>query len=148
MKLVIQRVTSASVVVKNETAAAINDGLVVLVGIEKNDGEKELERAAAKVATLRAFEDANGKLNLGVQEVGGAILAISQFTIAGSIRKGRRPSFDRAMAGEQAEPMFDRFVDHLRGYGLTVETGVFGAFMYVHLVNSGPVTLLWSDPET
>ena len=147
MKLVIQRVTSASLEVDRTTVSSIGDGLLVLVGLEKNDGEEQLKRAAAKTATLRAFEDAEGKINRDVTEIGGSILAVSQFTIAGSIRKGRRPSFDRAMPGDDAEPLFDRFVELLRGHGVAVETGVFGAYMNIRLVNSGPITLLWSDPD-
>lgn len=147
MKLVIQRVSSSSVEVDGETVGRIGIGLMVLVGLERGDGEVHVDRAAAKVASLRVFEDEQGKLNLGLEDVGGEILAISQFTIAGSIRKGRRPSFDKALPGPEAEPLFNRFVDQLRGGGLTVKTGRFGAYMEISLVNSGPVTLLWNDPE-
>ena len=129
-----------------ETVGEIGDGLLVLVGLEKGDGDVEVERAAAKVAGLRAFEDEMGRLNRGLEDVGGSVLAVSQFTVAGSIRRGRRPSFDGAMPGDAAEPLFERFVGHLRDAGLEVETGTFGAYMDVELVNSGPVTLLWDDP--
>lgn len=99
------------------------------------------------MSSLRVFEDDQGKMNLGLEEVGGSILAVSQFTLAASIKKGRRPGFDRAMRGDEAEPLFDQFVDLLKSEGQTVETGVFGAMMDVELVNSGPVTLLWEDTQ-
>ena len=143
MKLVIQRVARAAVRVGGETVGAIGPGLLVLVGLEQGDGEEQLERAARRVASLRLFEDEEGKMNLDLEQVGGAVLAISQFTLAGSIRRGRRPSFDKAMPAEEAGPLFERFVDLLRGHGVEVETGVFGAYMDVEMVNSGPVTLLW-----
>ncbi len=145
MKLVIQRVSSAAVRIEGETVGSIGLGLMVLVGLEKSDGEAEVEKAARRLATLRVFEDDQGKMNRGLDEVGGKILAVSQFTLAGSIRKGRRPSFDGAMPGAEAEPLFDRFVEHLRGHGIEVETGVFGAMMEVELVNDGPVTLIWGS---
>jgi len=145
MKLVIQRVSSAAVRVEGETVGSIGLGLMVLVGLEKSDGEADVEKAARRLATLRVFEDDQGKMNRGLDEVGGKVLAVSQFTLAGSIRKGRRPSFDGAMPGGEAEPLFDRFVEHLRGHGIEVETGVFGAMMEVELVNDGPVTLIWES---
>jgi len=120
-------------------------GLAVLVGLEHGDGEDQLERAARRVATLRIFSDDEGRMNRGLDEIDGAVLAVSQFTLAGSIRKGRRPSFDRALAGEAAEPLFNLFVELLREEGVTVETGIFGALMDVELVNDGPVTLIWED---
>lgn len=146
MKLVIQRVAKARVTVSGEAVAKIGAGLLVFVGIERNDGEAQIARAAAKVASLRAFEDDAGRLNRSLEDVGGEVLAVSQFTLAGSIRRGRRPSFDGAMPADLARPLFERFVDRLRGGGVSVKTGVFGALMDVELVNHGPVTLLWSDP--
>lgn len=146
MKLVIQRVSRASVRVGGVTVGEIGGGLLVLVGVEVGDGEAEVERAARRVATLRVFEDDDGRMNRGLDEIGGAVLAISQFTLAGSIRRGRRPSFDRAMRGEAAKALFDRFVEILRTLDVRVETGVFGAMMEVELVNDGPVTLIWGDP--
>ena len=145
MKLVIQRVSRAAVRLGGETVGAINRGLMVLVGLERDDGEDEVEKAARRIATLRVFEDGEGKMNRGLGEVDGKVLAVSQFTLAGSIRKGRRPSFDHAMPGHQAEPLFDRFVELLRGHDVKVETGVFGAMMDVELVNDGPVTLIWES---
>lgn len=148
MKMVIQRVSRAEVRVAGESVGCIGLGVLALVGLERGDGEAQLERAARRLATLRVFEDEEGRMNLGLDEVGGAVLAISQFTLAGSIRKGRRPSFDRAMGGDAAQTLFDLFVEFLRAEGVRVETGVFGAMMEVELVNSGPVTLIWEDsPE-
>ena len=145
MKLVIQRVSRASVRVDDEIVGAIEAGLLVLVGLEHDDGEEQIDKAARRIATLRVFSDDDGRMNRGLDEIGGRVLAVSQFTLAGSIRKGRRPSFDGAMQGEQAEPLFNRFVELLRGHGVDVETGVFGAMMAVELVNDGPVTLLWES---
>jgi len=148
MKMVIQRVSRAEVRVDGEAVGRVGVGLVVLVGLEHGDGEDQLERAARRVATLRIFSDDEGRMNRGLDEIGGAVLAVSQFTLAGSIRKGRRPSFDRALAGEAAEPLFNLFVELLREEGVTVETGIFGVLMDVELVNDGPVTLIWEDaPE-
>ena len=148
MKMVIQRVSRAEVRVKGEVVGRIGVGLAILAGLERGDGDEQLRRAAHRVATLRVFSDEQGRMNKGLDEVGGAVLAVSQFTLAGSIRKGRRPGFDRAMPGDEAEPMFEHFVGHLRAEGVTVETGVFGAMMDVELVNDGPVTLLWEDTNT
>ena len=145
MKMVIQRVSRAEVRVDGEAVGRVGVGLAVLVGLEHGDDEDQLERAARRVATLRIFSDDKGRMNRGLDEVGGAVLAVSQFTLAGSIRKGRRPSFDRALAGEAAEPLFNLFVELLREEGVTVETGIFGALMDVELVNDGPVTLIWED---
>jgi D-tyrosyl-tRNA(Tyr) deacylase len=145
MKMVIQRVSRAEVRVDGDAVGRIGAGLAVLVGLERGDGEQQLESAARRLATLRIFSDDEGRMNRGLDEVGGAVLAVSQFTLAGSIRKGRRPSFDRALAGDAAEPLFNRFLELLREEGVTVETGVFGALMDVELVNDGPVTLIWED---
>ncbi len=148
MKMVIQRVSRAEVRAGGDLAGRIGVGFAVLVGLERGDGEQQLERAARRLATLRIFSDDEGRMNRGLDEVGGAVLAVSQFTLAGSIRKGRRPSFDRALSGDAAEPLFDRFLELLRNEGVPVETGVFGALMEVELVNDGPVTLIWEDtPE-
>ena len=145
MRMVIQRVSRAEVRVGGKTTGRIGVGLAVLVGLEHGDGEDQLERAARRLATLRVFSDEQGRMNRGLNEIDGAVLAVSQFTLAGSIRKGRRPSFDHALAGDAAEPLFDRFLELLREEGVTVETGVFGALMDVELVNDGPVTLIWED---
>ncbi len=145
MKMVIQRVSRAEVRVADKMVGGIKTGLVVLVGLEKGDGRDVIERAARRLATLRVFSDAEDRMNLGLDEVGGSVLAVSQFTLAGSIRKGRRPSFDHAMPGDQAAPLFEDFVSLLRDLDINVETGVFGAMMEVDLVNDGPVTLIWED---
>ncbi len=147
MKLVIQRVSRAEVRVDERSVGAIGTGLLCLVGLERGDGASEVERAANKVATLRIFSDENRRMNLDLAEVGGSVLAVSQFTLAGSIRKGRRPGFDRAMPGPEAEPLFDAFVEQLHDLGVEVRTGSFGAMMDVELVNDGPVTLLWDSNE-
>ncbi len=143
--MVIQRVSRAEVRVGEKVVSRIGIGLMVLVGIERDDEDIQLEKAAKRLATLRIFEDAKEKMNLGLETVGGAVLAVSQFTLAGSIRKGRRPSFDKAMPFQDAQQMFDRFVEKLRKLGVEVHTGEFGAMMDVELVNSGPVTLIWES---
>jgi D-tyrosyl-tRNA(Tyr) deacylase len=146
MKLVIQRVSRARVTVGEREVGSIGVGLLVLAGLEQGDGPEQVARAAAKVAGLRVFEDQAGKMNRDLAAVAGAVLAVSQFTLAGSIRRGRRPSFDGALPPELARPLFERFVAALRDHGLTVATGEFGAMMDVELVNAGPVTLIWDDP--
>jgi D-tyrosyl-tRNA(Tyr) deacylase len=145
VRLVIQRVSSASVRVEGEIVGAIGRGLLVLVGIERGDAENALARvrtAAEKLAGLRIFEDADGKMNLDTAAVGGAFLIVSQFTLAGSIERGRRPSFDRAAPPDEAAPLVEALVNDLRSRGFHVETGRFRAHMEVSLVNDGPVTLI------
>jgi D-tyrosyl-tRNA(Tyr) deacylase len=140
--VVIQRVTRASVEVDGRPVAAIGPGVLLLVGLEKGDGEAVLGKAAEKIVHLRIHDDDAGKLNRSLLEAGGAVLAVSQFTLAGDLERGRRPSFDRAMPPEEARPLFDGFVDRLRALGAPVRAGVFGAKMAVALVNDGPVTLI------
>ncbi len=142
MKGVIQRVTEATVVVKKKPIAAIKTGLLVFLGIEKGDGEESCRRAASKIAGLRVFEDEAGKMNRSVAEVNGEILVVSQFTVAGSIEKGRRPSFDNAMEPETARSLFEKVVAMLRDTGIPVQTGAFQAHMEVSLVNNGPATFI------
>jgi len=142
MRAVVQRVAQARVRVNGQVTGEIGAGIVALVGIARTDTEAAAQQLAEKVAGLRLFNDAEGKMNLSLQEVGGAVLAISQFTLYGDTRKGRRPSFDRAAPAEQARALYEEFVAALRALGLTVETGVFQAMMDVELVNAGPVTLL------
>ncbi len=146
MRLVIQRVSSASVRVGGELVAEIGRGFLVLFGAEKGDTESLSAEAARKVAGLRVFEDADGKMNLALADVGGAVLAVSQFTLAADLSRGRRPGFERALPGPQAEPLYDRFVASLRELGVSVETGRFGAMMDVTLVNQGPATFLVELP--
>lgn len=142
MKLVIQRVSSASVTVDGAVRASIDRGLLVLAGLTDTDADADLEWCAGKVAELRIFEDEQGKMNRSVAEVGGAVLLVPNFTLAGDARKGRRPSFDRAMKPELAAPAFDRFAAMVAARGVPVQTGVFRAHMNVSLVNDGPVTIL------
>lgn len=144
MKAVVQRVARASVEVEGRVAGSIGRGLAVLVGIEHADGAAELAWMAEKLANLRVFEDADGRMNLSAKDLVpvGDILLVPNFTVAGDARKGRRPSFDNAMRPELAEPFFTRLVEAVRGQGVTVQTGVFRAHMLVSLVNDGPVTIL------
>jgi D-tyrosyl-tRNA(Tyr) deacylase len=142
VRLVIQRVSSASVRVAEETVGAIGRGLLVLVGIERGDGPAQVRAAAEKLAGLRIFEDEAGKMNLDTAAAGGAFLVVSQFTLAGSLERGRRPSFDRAAPPDEAAPLVEALIADLRGRGFRVETGRFRAHMEVALVNDGPVTFL------
>ena len=147
MKGVIQRVSRAKVEVGGETVGRIGRGILVLLGVEKGDGERDADWLAEKIATLRIFEDQAGKMNLSIQETGGAILAVSQFTLAGNCAKGRRPSFDTAAPPAEANRLYDYFVGKLRETGLPVETGIFQAMMQVELVNDGPVTFILESPK-
>jgi len=142
MRAVVQRVAQARVRVDGRVTGEIGTGVVALVGVARTDTAAAAEQLAEKIAGLRLFNDAEGKMNLSLQEVGGAVLAISQFTLYGDTRKGRRPSFDRAAPAEQARALYEAVVAALRALGLKVETGVFQAMMDVELVNAGPVTLL------
>jgi D-aminoacyl-tRNA deacylase len=142
MRLVIQRVSTASVRVDGATVGTIGRGLLVLAGIERGDGPEAVRAAAEKLAGLRVFEDAAGKMNLDAAAAGGAFLVVSQFTLAGSVARGRRPSFDRAAPPDDAAPLVEALVADLRQRGFRVETGRFRAHMEVALVNDGPVTLV------
>jgi D-tyrosyl-tRNA(Tyr) deacylase len=142
MKAVIQRVTSASVVVEGETVGAIRQGLLVLLGVEKEDREAQADWLAEKIAGLRIFSDAEGKMNHSVQDVNGALLVVSQFTLAGNCAKGKRPSFDTAAPAEAGRRLYEYFVQSASQTGLSVETGIFQADMQVSLVNDGPVTFI------
>jgi D-tyrosyl-tRNA(Tyr) deacylase len=143
MKCVIQRVRRASVTVANEVVASIETGLLVLAAVEKGDPESLMHEAAKKVRELRIFSDDAGKMNRDVTDAGGAILAVSQFTLAGSIAGGRRPSFTNAEEPERARALFDLFVRELGSTGIRVETGRFREMMIVSLENDGPVTFVW-----
>lgn len=142
MRLVVQRVSSASVAIEGTIVGRIGNGLVVLVGIRNRDGIEQVDHLADKLAHLRVFADADGKMNRSVMETGGSLLVVSQFTLYGDCRKGRRPSFTDAAAPDAAIPLYERFLTRLRQSGLTVQTGHFGAMMQVELTNDGPVTLI------
>jgi D-tyrosyl-tRNA(Tyr) deacylase len=142
MRAVVQRVSEASVRVEGRVVGAIGDGLLVLLGVGKEDGEAEAAALAAKVAHLRVFEDEAGHMNRSVKDAGGAVLVVSQFTLYGDARKGRRPSFVDAAPPEQAEKLYEAFARRVEEAGLAVARGVFRAMMDVQLVNRGPVTIL------
>lgn len=142
MRALLQRVSQAKVTVNGHITGQIERGYVILLGVTHSDTIKEADWLANKVAGLRLFEDKAGKMNLSLFDVDGALLVISQFTLYGDARKGRRPSFTAAARPEQAEPLVDAFCEKLRGMGYTVATGVFGAHMAVEIHNDGPVTLM------
>jgi D-tyrosyl-tRNA(Tyr) deacylase len=143
VRVVLQRVGEASVTVEGKRVSEIGPGLLLLVGVAAGDGEAQADWLAEKVAGLRVFNDEEEKMNLSVRDVGGEVLAVSQFTLLADTRKGKRPSFVRAAPPEVAEPLFDHFCERLRASGVgTVETGSFGAMMEVALVNDGPVTIV------
>ena len=142
MRAVIQRVSKASVTVDEQIVGAIGTGFLVLLGVAEDDSQDDVVWLAGKVAGLRVFEDSDGKMNLNLQQAGGAALVVSQFTLLGDCRKGRRPSFVSAARPEKADSLYQSFVAELRGHGLTVATGQFQASMQVQLTNDGPVTLM------
>ena len=142
MKLVIQRVSESEVRVTGESVGRIGRGFLVLLGAEKGDDEATADEAARRVAGLRVFNDENGKMNLDLAAVGGSALVVSQFTLGADLSRGRRPGFERALGGEDARPLYERFVRALAAHGVPVETGEFGAMMQVSLVNDGPATFV------
>lgn len=142
MKIVVQRVKESHVKVDEKIVGKIGKGLLLLVGIEKGDSENVLNYMAEKIVNLRIFPDENDKMNLSLLDVGGEILVVSQFTLAGSVEKGRRPGFDNAELPERAEVLFNKFVEILRNKGAKVEKGEFRAMMEVYLINDGPVTFI------
>lgn len=142
MRAVVQRVKEARVEVEGREIARIGRGLLVLLGVEKGDGEKDVAWLSEKVVGLRIFEDSAGKMNLSLGEISGEVLVVSNFTLCGDCRKGKRPSFDPAERPELARRLCEELVARLREKGLPVQTGRFGAYMEVHLVNDGPVTLI------
>lgn len=146
MRAILQRVASAAVTVDHETIAAIKAGMLVLVGVEKGDDEQSASVLVDKLAGLRIFEDDSGKMNLDARAAGAAFLVVSQFTLAGSLARGRRPSFDRAAPRALAEPLVDAVAEGLAARGFTVGKGRFGAHMAVSLVNDGPVTFVLDVP--
>ncbi|MDV4152230.1 D-aminoacyl-tRNA deacylase [Clostridium sp. AL.422] len=142
MRVVVQRVNSSRVIVDNNVVGSINKGLNLLIGFSKEDTEEDLAYLKDKIVNLRIFEDENDKMNLSLLDVKGDILAISQFTLYGDCRKGRRPNFMEAEGGDRANSLYERFVQLLRETNLKVETGEFGAHMKVDIVNDGPVTII------
>lgn len=140
MIALIQRVSRASVVVDNQTIGAIDKGLLVLLGVEQQDTREKMEKLATKVMSYRVFSDENGKMNLNLEQVGGSLLVVSQFTLAADTGRGLRPSFSGAGTTDQALALYEEFVAFCRAKGVTTETGQFGADMQVSLVNDGPVT--------
>ena len=142
MKAVLQRVSRAQVDVAGKTTGRICRGIMVLLGVEKGDEERDADRLADKIVNLRIFEDEAGKMNLALKEIGGELLVVSQFTLAGNCAKGRRPSFDAAAPPAEANRLYEYFVGRVKALGVPVATGIFQAMMEVELVNDGPVTFI------
>jgi D-tyrosyl-tRNA(Tyr) deacylase len=142
MRAIIQRVKSGKVTVDNRTVAEISNGLVILLGIGQNDSEGQARFLAEKIASLRIFEDDQGKFNLSILDKGGSVIVVSQFTLYADTRKGRRPSFTEAAPSSVAEPLVKKFAEDMRALGISTQTGVFGAHMLVEIENDGPVTIL------
>lgn len=142
MRLVVQRVKGARVEVEGKTVGSIREGLLLLLGVKSDDSIADVNYLVEKVLRLRIFQDQTGKMNLSIVDIGGEILVVSQFTLYGDCRKGRRPSFDEAAPMKHALSLYDLFVEEVKKRGVKVETGRFGVLMDVHLINSGPVTLL------
>lgn len=147
MKTIIQRVTRGSVTVNNESIAQIDRGLVVLLGISSEDTENDAHELAKKIASLRIFEDPEGKMNLSCLDVKGEILVVSQFTLLADTSRGRRPSFVKAAKPDIAKPLCDHFIKYLQSLGIKVQSGAFGSHMKVEIVNDGPVTIVLDQPS-
>jgi D-tyrosyl-tRNA(Tyr) deacylase len=147
MRLVIQRSKDASVTVDNKVVGKIDSGLVILVGFTEGDNEDIIDKMINKVINLRIFDDENGVMNKSLLDVGGSILSISQFTLYADTRKGRRPSYIKALRGEESTILYDIWNENLRKTGITIETGIFGADMKVSLINDGPITIVMDSGE-
>lgn len=143
MKIVLQKVSKAAVLVDGKEVGKINNGYCLLVGVHKNSTEKDAKYLSKKIADARLFEDEEGKLNLGIKEVGGEILSVSQFTLYANTKKGKRPSFIDAASPEYADELYNKFNDYLREEGLNVQTGIFQTHMEVNIINDGPVTIIF-----
>jgi D-tyrosyl-tRNA(Tyr) deacylase len=148
MRAVVQRVSSAEVYVEGRLSGKIGKGLLVFIGVGRGDGEEDISYMTSKLPELRIFEDASGKFNLSLKEMGGEMLIVSQFTLYGDCRRGRRPSFTQAEEPTVAKSLYDQFVSKLEGLGIPVQTGEFQAKMDVHLINDGPVTLLLDSKKS
>lgn len=147
MKALIQRVAGARVETGGNVISEISKGMLVLLGIEKGDTQTDLEYMARKVSLLRIFEDRNGKMNCSLQDIGGSVLVVSQFTLAANCRKGNRPSFENAEIPQRAKLLYDEFIHSLRKKEIQTEAGAFGAYMQISLINDGPVTILLNSNE-
>jgi D-tyrosyl-tRNA(Tyr) deacylase len=148
LRVVVQRVSSASVAVAGQVVGRIGAGLLVLVGVANGDGPADIDYVSSKIREVRVFDDAQGRMNRSIADLGGAILLVSQFTLLGDARKGRRPAYDLAAAPDIAQGVYEALTARLRSSGVPVETGVFGARMEVTLVNDGPVTILLDSRRT
>ncbi len=148
MKLVVQRVKNASLVIDNELYSSIGQGYLVLFGAEKGDKPEQSDWLSNKICDLRCFSDENGKMNLSVKDIGGEILIVSQFTLAADVKKGKRPSFDNAMSPESAKELYEYFISKVKEQNISVKTGIFGAHMEITLLNDGPVTFIIEAPKT
>ncbi len=147
MKALIQRVSEAKVEIKDEIAGRIGRGILVFLGVEKGDTDRDIDYIVKKITNLRIFEDTEGKMNLSIKDVKGEILVVSQFTLAANCQKGNRPSFDKAEKPEIAREIYSKLVDKLRQEGTSIATGKFAAKMKVHIINDGPVTILLFSPK-
>jgi len=145
---VVQRVKRAGVSVDNKVIGQINHGIMLLLGVDESDEEKDLEYMCDKVVNLRIFEDENGKMNKSLMDVNGSLLVVSQFTLLGDARKGRRPSFIQAAVPDKAIPMYEKFISNMKNLNIETQSGEFGADMQVELVNDGPVTILLDSKKT
>lgn len=148
MRAVIQRVSKASVKVDGKVVGKIGKGLLVLIGVGKDDNDKDISYMAEKIVNLRIFEDKNGKMNRSLLDIQGEILIISQFTLYGDCRRGRRPSFTDAASPDKGKEYYEKFVEEVKKYGINVQTGIFQAMMEVELINQGPVTILLDSKKT